>query len=168
MARYSRSKSRARRTTRKARGKQSRLGLRMSSRGFRKARRKGRVHAKRSTFKKYRRMAKNPAQFPVPFVSALNPGRRTRRGRKSTRRSARGRTSKRTARKSWVRTAKAKTRKARRKARYYVGKHRAKSRRGGNSKRALNRALYHARGGRFSRKSNPRRGRGRARRNCGR
>ena len=156
---YSRARRSARKTRGRARRKQSRLGLRMGRSGFRSLRRKGRAKGKWSTVKKYRRMANNPMQFPVPFVSAMNPGRsrKTRRGRKSTRRA-----SKRTARKSYVRRAKAQTRRARRKARHYVGKHRAKSRRGGNSKRALNRALYHARGGRFSRK-NPRRGR----RTCG-
>lgn len=296
MARYRRSRktrnrSRARRTTRRARGKQSRLGLRMGRSGFRKSRRKGRIGAKWSTVKKYRRLAKNPkkgvrptfakaaawyrgaadayphnaglrrafrtaastlqrksgtswrrirddysdelsmaeahpydfrteakhyrralrmknpAQFPMPFASALNPGRsgadgmvlgemrkpksaashgaiadveialsegmlssgvaakarawlkggkKSRRGKSArqsskSRKSRRGRSSKRSARKSWVRKSKKAEKWARKKARWYQGRHRAKSRRGGNSKRALNRALYHARGGRYAR-----------------
>lgn len=148
MARYrrsrkSRNRSSARRVSRRARRHQSRLGLRMGRGGFRKGRRKGRVHAKWSTVKRYRRMAHNPAQFPAPFVSALNPGKR--RGRKSRRRSSKS------SRRSWVKRSKRQEKWARKKARWYQGRHRAKSRRGGNSKRALNRALYYARGGRFAR-----------------
>lgn len=271
--------SRARRSARKlrsgARRKQSRLGLRMGRGGFRKARRKGRVGAKWSTVKKYRRLANNPkkghtywgkkitrgmvgdarvmaahtrmmarsskgarirrtygeiskmhgsrvgrwskilannpAQFPMPFASALNPGRGRRnpggadsmvieamgmkrsldseadvmmaidegmcspsvaakgrawlKGSSTTRSGApkrrKGRSSKRRGRNSRKSTRRSsrKSRKSRgsrttrgsRKSHRRAGRARAKGRRGGNSKRTLNRALYHARGGRYAR-----------------
>jgi hypothetical protein len=66
-----RTKSKRRRasasSTRKAwRRKQSRQGLRMSTSGYRKAKRSGRVRARKSTFFKYRRKAHNPgAHLPA-------------------------------------------------------------------------------------------------------
>jgi hypothetical protein len=58
----SRRKSRARkpRSMRRARKTQNRRGLRMSTRGFYKAKRKGRTKAHKRTFMKLRRKARNP------------------------------------------------------------------------------------------------------------
>jgi hypothetical protein len=56
-----RRRSSARRSVKTWRRKQGRAGLRMSSKGFRRAKRKGRVTTRRSTFMKYRRKAHNPA-----------------------------------------------------------------------------------------------------------
>lgn len=65
-SRTSARKSSARRSSygrkgmRKARKSQNRRGLRMSTKGFRKAKRRGKTSARRSTFMKLRRKARNP------------------------------------------------------------------------------------------------------------
>ncbi len=83
-------------------------------------------------------MAKTRRKHAYRKSKRWNPGR-SRRGHRS-----KGRRMTRRARRAL---------RAQRRSHRHAGRARAHNRRGGNSKRALNRALYHARGGRFSRRN---------------